>query len=397
MSAAPVNHRLCLAVRPTGIPGPEHFSADSEPARAPGAGEVLLQTLYLSIDPAMRSWMSEGNSYKQRMAIGDVMQGGGIACVLESRAEGFVAGDMVQARLGWQTHPTLPARYLQKLNLTLGTVEDWIGPLGLSAVTAYFGLRDIGGLRPNDNVLVSAAAGGVGQMAVQIARIEGCRVAGIAGGAEKCAFVANELGAHAVIDYKSDQNLSAAIARACPDGVDLYFDNVGGPTLDAALEHLRPGARVVLCGRISQTHAAEPYGIRNLPKFAASRGRMQGFLVFNYHERYDEARTWLAARLRDGSLHQRLHVLEGLSEAPRGLGMLFRGENTGKLVVRVAHLYTNASEYVGELIRADEKRKAEEQLEAKLLEGVQSAESELTAAEWAAIRKDALANFEARK
>ena len=336
MTTTPINHRLCLAARPTGIPGPEHFSADSEPARAPGAGEVLLQTLYLSIDPAMRSWMSVGNSYSQRMAIGDVMQGGGIARVLESRAESFVAGDFVQARLGWQTHPTLPARYLQKLDLTLGTVEDWIGPLGLSAVTAYFGLRDIGGLRPNDNVLVSAAAGGVGQMAVQIARIEGCRVAGIAGGAEKCAFVANELGAHAVIDYKAETNLSAAIARACPDGVDLYFDNVGGPTLDAALEQLRSGARVVLCGRISQTHAAEPYGIRNLPKFAASRGRMQGFLVFNYHERYDEARIWFATRLRDGSLRQRLHVLEGLSEAPRGLGMLFRGENTGKLVVRVA-------------------------------------------------------------
>ena len=177
-------------------------------------------------------------------------------------------------------------------------------------------------------MLVSAAAGGVGQIAVQIARIEGCRVVGIAGGAEKCAFVARELGAHAVIDYKAEQDLSAAIARACPDGVDLYFDNVGGPTLDAALAHLREGARVVLCGRISQTVASEPYGIRNLNRLAAAHGRMQGFLVFNYHDRYDEARTWLAARLRDGSLRQRLHVLEGLDAAPIGLGMLFRGENT---------------------------------------------------------------------
>ena len=242
----------------------------------------------------------------------------------------------MQARLGWQTRPTIPGRYLQKLDLTLGTAEDWIGPLGLSAVTAYFGLRDIGGLRPNDRVLVSAAAGGVGQVAVQIARIEGCRVAGIAGGAEKCAFVAGELGADAAIDYKAEKDLSAAIARACPEGVDLYFDNVGGPTLDAALAHLRQGARVVLCGRISQTHAAEPYGVRNLGRLAAAHGRMQGFLVFSYHERYDEARTWLAARRRDGSLRQRLHVLEGLAQAPVGLGMLFRGENTGKLVVRVA-------------------------------------------------------------
>jgi NADPH-dependent curcumin reductase CurA len=280
--------------------------------------------------------MSESKAHRQSIPLGEVMRGGGIARVLDSRAEGYAPGDLVQARLGWQTHPTIPSRYLQKLDLTLGTIEDWIGPLGLTAVTAYFGLRDIGGLRPNDRVLVSAAAGGVGQMATQIARIEGCRVVGIAGGAEKCAFVAGELGADAAIDYKAEEDLSAAIARACPEGVDLYFDNVGGPTLDAALEHLRQDARVVLCGRISQTLAAEPYGVRNLGRLAAAHGRMQSFLVFNYHERYDEARTWLAARRRDGSLRQRLHVLEGLEQAPIGLGMLFRGENTGKLVVRLA-------------------------------------------------------------
>ena len=334
--AVPNNHRLLLSARPSGIPGAENFTADTVPARAPAAGEVLLETTYLSLDPAMRSWMSEGTSYKQGIPLGEPMMGGGVARVLESRDANFAPGDLVQARLGWQTHPTIAGRYLQKLDLALGTVEDWIGPLGLSAVTAFFGLRDIGALRPNDRVLVSAAAGGVGQMAVQIARIEGCHVAGIAGGAEKCAFVTGELGAHAAIDYKTAADLSAAIGRACPDGIDLYFDNVGGPTLDAALAHLRHGARVVLCGRISQTHAAEPYGVRNLGRLSAARGRMQGFLVFNYHDRYDEARAWLAARLRDGSLKQRLHVLNGLAQAPVGLGMLFRGENTGKLVVRVA-------------------------------------------------------------
>lgn len=334
-SNLPTNQRLLLTARPSGIPGAEHFTADRVPARAPAAGEALLQSIYLSIDPAMRSWMREGTGYQQSIPLGEVMRGGGIARVLESRADGFAAGDLVQARLGWQTHPTIAGRYLQKLDLGQGSAEDWIGPLGLSAVTAYFGLRDIGGLRPNDRVLVSAAAGGVGQIAVQIARIEGCRVAGIAGGADKCAYVANELGAHAVIDYKAETDLSAAIGRACPDGIDLYFDNVGGATLDAALEHLRQGARVVLCGRISQTHAAEPYGVRNLGLLASARGRMQGFLVFNYHERYEEARTWLAARRRDGSLQQKLHVLVGLEQAPLGLGMLFRGENTGKLVVRL--------------------------------------------------------------
>jgi NADPH-dependent curcumin reductase CurA len=338
MLALPSNRRLLLTARPTGIPGPANFSSDAVPARTPAAGEVLLETRYLSLDPAMRSWMSEGTSYKQGIPLGEPMMGGGIARVIDSRADGFVPGDMVQARLGWQAHPTIAARFLQKLDLSLGTAEDWIGPLGLSAVTAYFGLRDIGGMRPNDRVLVSAAAGGVGQIAVQIARIEGCRIVGIAGGADKCAYVTNDLGAHAAIDYKAcstGADLEAAIGRACPGGIDLYFDNVGGATLDAALAHLRHGARVVLCGRISQTHAAERYGIRNLDKLASARGRMQGFLVFNYHDRYDEARAWLAARLRDGSLRQRLHVLEGLDQAPIGLGMLFRGENTGKLVVRV--------------------------------------------------------------
>ena len=189
MDTLPTNHRLLLAKRPAthppSIPSPDNFRADAVPARTPSDGEVLLETIYLSIDPAMRSWMSEGTGYNQEMAIGDVMQGGGIARVLESRAEGYAPGDLVQARLGWQTHPTLPARYLQKLDLDMGTAEDWIGPLGLSAVTAYFGLFDIGALKPNDRVLVSAAAGGVGQMAVQIARTHGCRVAGIAGGPDK--------------------------------------------------------------------------------------------------------------------------------------------------------------------------------------------------------------------
>lgn len=329
------NRRILLDSRPTGIPGPQNFTADAVPVRVPTHGEVLLETVYLSIDPAMRSWMSQGTGYQQAIPLGEPMRGGGIARVLESRAEGHSPGDMVQARLGWQTHPTLPARFLQKLDLSLGSVEDWIGPLGLSAVTAYFGLRDVGALRPNDRVLVSAAAGGVGQMAVQIALAEGCRVVGIAGGAEKCAYV-KSLGAAEVVDYKAQSDLDGALARACPAGIDLYFDNVGGATLDAALARLRERARVVLCGRISQTHALQPHAIRNLGRLGSVHGRMQGFLVFHYHERYDEARAWLAARLREGRLRQKLHVLDGLDQAPAGLGMLFRGENSGKLVVRVA-------------------------------------------------------------
>ena len=330
------NHRLKLAARPSGIPGPEHFSADDVPVREPGDGEVLVETVYLSIDPAMRSWITDGTHYARQVAIGAVMEAGGIARVLTSRSPDLAPGDLVQGRLGWQSHPTLPARRAQKLDLSLGSAEDWIGPLGLTGVTAYFGLREIGQLRPGSTVLVSAAAGGVGQIAGQIARIEGCEVVGIAGGVEKCAFIAHEIGYDAAIDYRTAPDLSAAIGAACPTGIDLYFDNVGGATLDAALNHLRQGARVVMCGRISQFAGQAAQPIHNLGKLMAARGRMEGFIVFAYADRYHEARSWLAAQLRAGRLQQRLHVLEGLSQAPTGLGMLFRGENTGKLVVRVA-------------------------------------------------------------
>jgi NADPH-dependent curcumin reductase len=330
-----VNHRIRLHARPRGIPEPSNFVADTIPVRPPAADEVLLETICLSIDPAMRSWMSDDSGAHSSVPLGEVMRGGGIARVLQSRSAMFRPGELVQARLGWQTHPTLPARFVQRADAARGDARAWIGVLGLSAVTAYFGMRDIGTVTPGETVLVSAAAGGVGQIAAQIARIEACRVVGIAGGAEKCAYLSNELKLDGVIDHKSEDDLAAAIGRACPDGIDLYFDNVGGPTLDAALLHLRAGARVVLCGRISQVAASASYGVCNLGMILTRRARMQGFQVFRYHERYEEARAWLAARHREGTLQQRLHVLEGLDHAPAALGMLFRGENTGKLVVQV--------------------------------------------------------------
>ena len=327
------NHRILLAERPAGIPGPEHFAADIEPARPPGPGEILVATRYISIDPAMRSWIGAGPSYVRQVELGQPMRAGGIAQVVESQAAGFAAGDWVQGRTGWQSHPTLRGDQTQKLDLSVGTIEDWAGPLGTSALTAYFGLRDVGALRPGDIVLVSGAAGGVGQIACQIAQIEACRVIGIAGGADKCGYLRDTLKLDAVIDYKAEPDIAAAIRRACPDGVDVYFDNVGGEILDAALTALRMGARVVSCGRISQAGAAEPYGVRNLGALGGKRVRMQGFLVFDYHDRYAEARAYLAHHLRAGRLRQKLHVVEGLDRAPAALAMLFNGGNTGKLVV----------------------------------------------------------------
>jgi len=328
------NRRIVLRARPEGIAGPEHFAEETVAVRAPGPGEVLLETLYVSVDPAMRVWISENPGYVTRIEPGETMRASGIARVLDSRVPGLSPGDLVHARTGWQSHPTLEAEAVEKLPDGVSPT-DWLGVLGMTGLTAYFGMRDVGLVRPGETVLVSGAAGGVGQIAGQVARIEAARVVGIAGGAEKCAWLCRELGFHDAIDYKAEPDLAAAVARACPGGLDVFYDNVGGAMLDAALANLRLRARVVICGRISQTAAAELYGVRNMGQLIGKRARVEGFIVSDFAARFGEGRAWLAARMADGSLRHRVHEIEGLERAPEGLGMLFRGGNTGKLVVRL--------------------------------------------------------------
>ena len=330
------NHQIRLRARPAGTAGPEHFEATDEPARSPEDCEVLLEMLYASIDPAMRVWMNEDPGYVPPIGIGEVMRGGGIARVLESRAEGFEVGDVVAARPGWQSHPTLAADGLEKLDLGLGSIEDWAWPIGTTGLTAFFGIREVGQIKAGETVLVSGAGGAVGQMVGQIAKIEGCTVVGIAGGPEKCARLTDELNFDSAIDYKAVDDLEAAITEVCPDGVDVFFDNVGGETLDAALANLRAKGRAVICGRISQTAADELYGVKNLGLLIGRRLRVEGFIVSDYASEFAEARRWISQRLREGELKQTLHVVDGLERAPEALAMLFEGKNSGKLVVKVA-------------------------------------------------------------
>jgi len=332
----PTNHQLRLRARPTAAPGPEHFDTTEEPARPPEDGEALLETIYLSVDPAMRVWMNEDPGYVPPVEIGEVMRGGGLCRVLESRIDGIEPGDLVATRPGWQSPPTLPADALQKIDPALGSPEDWVGPLGTTGLTAWFGIRDVGAIKAGETVLVSAASGAVGQMVGQIAKLEGCRVIGTAGTAEKCAILVDELGFDAAINYREASDLESAIAEHAPEGIDVFFDNVGGPLLDAALANLRLNGRAVICGRISQTAATELYGVQNLGLLIGKRARVEGFIVSDFADQFPEARAALSRHLREGAIKQHLHVIEGLDQAPTALAMLFEGGNIGKLVVRVA-------------------------------------------------------------
>jgi NADPH-dependent curcumin reductase CurA len=331
-----VNHQFRLATRPVGVPKREDWTYAEEPVREPGDGEVLIKTLYLSLDPAMRGWMNEGKSYIPPVGIGEVMRAGGVGRVIASKNSTFAVGDFVYGTLGIQEYSTANGKGLTKVDPKLAPLPVYLGTLGMPGMTAYFGLLDVGQPKQGETVVVSGAAGAVGTVVGQIAKIKGCRVVGIAGGADKCRYIRDELGFDAAIDYKHE-DVKEALRNLCPKGIDVYFDNVGGDILDAALTRITRGARIVICGAISQYNNTGPVkGPSNYLSLLVNRASMKGMVVFDYADRYAEAGREMAGWMAAGKLKSREDIVKGLETFPETLLKLFKGENTGKLVLQVA-------------------------------------------------------------
>ena len=331
-----INHQFRLAARPVGMAKRTDWNYVEEPVRQPVEAEVLVKALYLSLDPAMRGWMNEGKSYIPPVQIGEVMRAGGIGVVLASRHSGFKAGDHVYGALGIQEYATLDGKTLSKVDGVATPLPVYLSVLGMPGLTAYFGLLDIGQPQPGQTVVVSGAAGAVGTVVGQIAKIKGCRAVGIAGGREKCDFLTQELGFDAAIDYKTE-DVKKALRQHCPTGIDVYFDNVGGDILDAALTQLARKARIVVCGAISQYNTTT--GVRgpaNYMSLLVNRASMTGMVVFDYADRYALATHEMAGWMAAGKLKSREDIVSGIESFPETLLMLFRGENVGKLVLKVA-------------------------------------------------------------
>jgi NADPH-dependent curcumin reductase CurA len=327
------NRRVLLASRPSGWVSEANFRIEEGPMPPPGEGEVLVKNLWLSLDPYMRGRMSDARSYVKGVELGEVMVGQTAGEVLESRHPMLKAGDKVLTQLGWQLYGT--TRDAARVDEKRAPLSAYLGTLGMPGMTAYFGLKEIGQPKPGETVVVSAASGAVGSVAGQLARLWGCRAVGIAGGAAKCDYVKRELGFDACVDYKA-ANLGEALRHACPAGVDVYFDNVGGQIFDILLTQMNLFSRVVVCGLISDYNATEPYGIRNWRAVLVNRIQLRGMIVFDWKERYGEALAALGGYFSEGKLKYRESVIEGLENAPRGLIALLKGENFGKQLVKLA-------------------------------------------------------------
>ncbi len=330
-----VNRQFKLAARPVGMVKPSDFAYSETPVSEPAEGQLLIKTHYISLDPAMRGWLNDAKSYIPPVQIGEVMRAGALGEVLASKNPKFQVGDHVVGVIGVQSHAISDGKGLTKVDPKLAPLPKYLGVLGMPGMTAYFGLLEVGQPKEGETVVVSGAAGAVGQIVGQIAKIKGCKVVGIAGGKDKCDFVVKELGFDACVDYKSE-DVKKALRAACPDGVDVYFDNVGGDILDAVLTQIRMKARIVVCGAISQYNNTTPVkGPSNYMSLLVNRARMEGMVVFDYAKRYGEAALQMGQWMAQGKLKSREHIVEGIEKFPQTLNMLFSGENTGKLIIKV--------------------------------------------------------------
>jgi len=330
------NHQVRLAARPVGLPKRSDWQFTQESVPEPKDGELVVQVQYISLDPAMRGWMNDAKSYIRPVGIGEVMRAGAAGKVVKSRHEKFREGDIVTGGFGVQEFALSDGKGVNKVDTRLVKLPTYLGTLGMPGLTAYFGLLDIGKPQPGQTVVVSGAAGAVGSVVGQIAKIKGCRTVGLAGGADKCRLLVEEFGFDAAIDYKRE-DVKAALRQHCADGIDVYFDNVGGEILDAALARLARGARIVICGAISQYNSTTGVkGPANYMSLLVNRASMTGMVVFDYADRYGEALRDMAGWVAAGKLKAKEDVVPGgVAAFPEVLLKLFSGENTGKLVLQL--------------------------------------------------------------
>ena len=332
-----VNRQITLAARPKGMPKESDFRLVEGPVPRAGAGEALVRASYVSVDPYIRGRLSGRNSYTRGLDLGEVVTSGVVGRVIESNDPRVASGDVVEGQLGWQEYATAPAKSLRKVDTHLVPVTTALYVLGMPGLTAYFGLLDICRPQPGETVVVSAAAGAVGSLVGQIAKIKRCRAVGIAGSNEKVHFMVRELGFDGGFNYKDTQDYDARIKELCPNGVDVYFDNVGGAITDAVMRHINTRARIAVCGQISQYNLDEPeMGPRWLSRLTIKQAKAEGFLVSQFSDRYEEALRQLGAWLREKRIRYREDIVEGLENAPQAFIGMLEGRNIGKRLVRVA-------------------------------------------------------------
>jgi len=330
-----MNKQLLFVKRPIGEADASTWSLETNPIPEIEEGQILIKQHYVSLDPAMRGWMNQGKSYIEPMAIGSVMRAGSVGEVVASKNSRFKVGDHVAGTGGVQQYSATDGQGFYQVDPRIAPLPTYIGALGMTGMTAYFGITEVGKIKEGDVVLVSGAAGAVGSIVGQVAKIKGCRVVGIAGGADKCSYVVDELGFDVCIDYKNE-NVATRLKEECPKGIDVYFDNVGGDILDIALTRLRMHARIVICGAISQyNNKLAVKGPSNYLSLLVNRATMQGMVVFDYAPRYAEGAKILGGWMAEGKIKAREDIYEGIENFPETFKRLFSGDKLGKLVLKV--------------------------------------------------------------